>query len=66
MLLGLFAAGAMALTRYVSSEIWQVKADDPGTFAGFSMLLAAIAVLACLIPIRRAIRVDPTTALRYE
>jgi putative ABC transport system permease protein len=59
-------AGAMALTRYLSSEIWQVKADDPGIFAGFSLLLVAIAVLACVIPIRRAIRVDPTIALRYE
>jgi putative ABC transport system permease protein len=59
-------AGAMALTRYVSSEIWEVKADDPGTFAGLSLLLMAIAVLACVIPIRRAIRVDPTIALRYE
>jgi len=59
-------AGAMALTRYLSSELWQVKADDPGTFAGFSLLLVAIAVVASVIPIRRAIRVDPTIALRYE
>jgi ABC-type antimicrobial peptide transport system permease subunit len=43
-------AGAMALTRYVSSEIWEVKADDPGTFAVFSLLLATIAVLACVVP----------------
>jgi putative ABC transport system permease protein len=56
----------MALTRYVSSEIWEVKADDPGTFVGLSLLLMAIAVLAGVIPIRRAIRVDPTIALRYE
>ncbi len=59
-------AGAIALTRFVSSEIWEVKANDPGTFAGFSLLLVAIAVLACLIPTRHAMRVDPTIALRYE
>jgi putative ABC transport system permease protein len=59
-------AGAIALTRFVSSEIWEVKANDPGTFAGFSLVLVVIAVLACLIPTRHAMRVDPTIALRYE
>jgi putative ABC transport system permease protein len=59
-------AGAMALTRFISSEIWEVKANDPGIFAGVTVLLAAIAVLACLVPTRRAVRVDPTVALRYE
>jgi putative ABC transport system permease protein len=59
-------AGSMALTRFISSEIWQVKSTDPATFAGVTLLLAAIAILACLIPTRRAMRIDPTTALRYE
>ena len=59
-------AGAMALTRFLSSEIWEVQADDPGTFAGFTLLLVAIAVLACLVPTRRALQVDPNIALRYE
>jgi putative ABC transport system permease protein len=59
-------AGAMALTRFLSSEIWQVQADDPWTFAGFTLLLVAIAVFACLVPTRRALRVDPNIALRYE
>jgi putative ABC transport system permease protein len=58
--------GAIVLTRYLSSEIWEVQANDPATFAGFSLLLVAIAVLACLIPTRHAVRVDPTIALRYE
>ena len=59
-------AGALALTRFLTSEIWEVKAGDPGTFAALSLLLIAIAILACLIPTRQALRVDPTTALRYE
>jgi len=59
-------AGAMALTRFVSSEIWEVQANDPGTFAGITLLLMAIAVFACLVPARRALRVDPTVALRHE
>ena len=59
-------AGAAALTRFVSSEIWEVKADDPGTFVGFTLLLAAIAAFACLVPTRRALAVDPTIALRCE
>jgi MacB-like periplasmic core domain/FtsX-like permease family len=59
-------AGAAALTRFISSELWEVKPNDPATFAGVSVLLIAIAILACLIPTRRAVGVDPTAALRYE
>jgi putative ABC transport system permease protein len=59
-------AGAMALTRYLSSEIWEVSGDDPGAFVSFTLVLAAIAVFACLVPTRRAVKIDPTTALRYE
>jgi putative ABC transport system permease protein len=59
-------AGAMALTQFISSEIWEVKASDPGTFAGLTLLLMAIAIFACLVPTRRAVRVDPTIALHYE
>jgi putative ABC transport system permease protein len=59
-------AGAMTLTKYLSSEIWEVNAADPWAFAGLTLLLAAIAVLACLVPTRRAVRIDPTIALRYE
>jgi putative ABC transport system permease protein len=59
-------AGAMALTRFISSEIWEVKATDPMTFAGLTLLLMAIALIACLVPTRRAVRIDPTTALHYE
>jgi putative ABC transport system permease protein len=59
-------AGALALTRFISSELWEVQATDPATFAGVSLLLIAVALLACLVPTRRAARVDPTIALRYE
>ena len=59
-------AGAMALTRFISSEIWEVKTLDAGTFAGLTLLLVAIGVFACIAPTRRAVRVDPATALREE
>jgi len=59
-------AGALALTRFISSELWEVQATDPATFAGVSLLLIAVALLACLVPTRRAVQVDPTIALRYE
>lgn len=58
--------GALALTRFLSSEIWEVKSDDPWIFLGFTVLLGAIAAFACLIPTRRAMQVDPTVALHAE
>jgi predicted permease len=58
--------GAMALTRFISSELWEVQAADPATYVGVSSLLIAVALLACLIPTRRAVQVDPTVALRYD
>jgi len=59
-------SGAMVLTRYISSELWEVQSTDPATFAGVSLLLIAVALVACFIPTRRAVQVDPTIALRYE
>jgi putative ABC transport system permease protein len=58
--------GAVALTRFISSELWEVQSSDPATFLGVSVLLIAVALFACLVPTRRAVRVDPTVALRYE
>jgi putative ABC transport system permease protein len=60
------ASGALALTRVMSSLLFDVKPWDPWTFASVSMLLAAVAFAASYIPARRATRVDPMIALRYE
>jgi putative ABC transport system permease protein len=50
----------------IKSALYGVTATDPATYAGISALLLLVAIIACLIPTRRAVAVHPTIALRYE
>ena len=59
-------AGAIALTRVMASLLFEVKPTDPATLIGVALLLAAVALLACYIPARRALSIHPMTALRCE
>ncbi len=62
--IGIFAS--MAVTRFMASMLFSVRPNDPATFAGVALLLLLVALAACSIPARRAMRIDPMVALREE
>jgi len=64
--LALGLAATLGLTRFISSQLYNVKPTDPATFVIVALLLACMAFVACLIPALQATKIDPMTALRYE
>jgi putative ABC transport system permease protein len=62
--IGIGVAGAVALTRYMTTLLFGVKPFDTVTFIGVAIMLAAVVLVACLVPARRAAKIDPLEALK--
>ncbi|HKV49221.1 MAG TPA: FtsX-like permease family protein, partial [Candidatus Acidoferrales bacterium] len=58
--------GAIGLGRFLQSLLFEIKPTDPATFVGVAFALLLVAMAACYVPARRAMRVDPMVALRHE
>jgi ABC-type antimicrobial peptide transport system permease subunit len=59
-------AASLELTRFIASQIWGISATDAATFVSVAILLTIVALAACWIPARRAMKIEPMEALRYE
>jgi putative ABC transport system permease protein len=64
--IGIGIGGGLGLTRFLGSLLFDIRPNDPMTFIGVAVLLMIVALAACYVPARRAMRVDPLVALRYE
>jgi ABC-type antimicrobial peptide transport system permease subunit len=64
--IGIGTAGAMALTQFIRAFLYGVSPSDPLTFIAIALVLGAVATIASYVPARRAMKVDPNTALRGE
>jgi ABC-type antimicrobial peptide transport system permease subunit len=64
--IGIGVAVSLGLTRFLASQLWGVSASDPWTFAAVVVAILSAGLAACFFPARRAMQVDPVTALRYE
>jgi putative ABC transport system permease protein len=64
--LGLGLMAAFGLSRFIATQLFELTATDPLTYIGVTLLLTVVAMVACYLPARRAVRVDPMVALRHD
>ena len=64
--LGIGLAGALGMSRFISSQLWGITPTDPATFLMVALIIGGAAAVACVLPLRRALRTDPVSVLRAE